>query len=133
MAEAQEAIDAFATRFETAYAAGLSRKLGLLQPRPDDLSLVQDLLDRVARNETDFTLTFRRLGDAVVSPDGDAAVRSLFANPSPFDDWATRWRHRLAEEGGEANERRAAMRAANPFAKPPAVLGRLKAVERILE
>ena len=112
--EAQEAIDAFATRFETAYAAGLSRKLGLLQPRPDDLSLVQDLLDRMARNETDFTLTFRRLGDAAVSPDGDAAVRSLFANPSAFDDWATRWRHRLAEEGGEANERRAAMRAANP-------------------
>ena len=112
--EAQAAIDAFATRFETAYAAGLSRKLGLLQPRPDDLSLVQDLLDRMARNETDFTLTFRRLGDAAVSPDGDAAVRSLFANPSAFDDWATRWRHRLAEEGGEANERRAAMRAANP-------------------
>ena len=112
--EAQKAIDAFATRFETAYAAGLSRKLGLLQPRPDDLSLVQDLLDRMARNETDFTLTFRRLGDAAVSPDGDAAVRSLFANPSAFDDWATRWRHRLAEEGGEANERRAAMRAANP-------------------
>jgi hypothetical protein len=27
---------------------------------------------------------------------------------------AARWRHRLAEEGGEANERRAAMRAANP-------------------
>ena len=29
--EAQEAIDAFATRFETAYAAGLRRKLGLFQ------------------------------------------------------------------------------------------------------
>src|ERR1700674_2372934 len=37
--EAQQAIDAFATGFETAYAAGLSRKLGLFQPRPDDLSL----------------------------------------------------------------------------------------------
>src|SRR6516162_5441821 len=47
--EAQEAIDAFTSGFETAYAAGLSRKLGLLQPRPDDLSLAQDLLERMAR------------------------------------------------------------------------------------
>jgi uncharacterized protein YdiU (UPF0061 family) len=112
--EAQEAIVAFATRFETAYAAGLSRKLGLFQPRPDDLSLAQDLLERMARNGADFTLTFRRLCDTAASPDGDAAVRSLFTDPSAFDDWAARWRHRLAEEGGEPNERRAAMRAANP-------------------
>src|SRR6202022_320271 len=48
--EAQEAIDAFATGFETAYAAGRSRKLGLFPPRPDDLSLAQDLLERMARN-----------------------------------------------------------------------------------
>ena len=111
---AQETIEAFAPRFETVYAAGLSRKLGVLQPRPDDLSLAQDLLDCMARNGTDFTLTFRRLCDAAVGRHRDDAVRSLFANPSAFDDWATRWRHRLAEEGGEANERRAAMRAANP-------------------
>jgi uncharacterized protein YdiU (UPF0061 family) len=112
--EAQEAIETFAIRFETAYAAGLSRKLGLLQPRPDDLSLAQDLLGRMARNDADFTLTFRRLCDSAVGCHSDEAVRGLFANPSAFDDWATRWRHRLAEEGGEANERRAAMRAANP-------------------
>ena len=41
-------------------------------------------------------------------------MRSLFTDPSSFDDWAVRWRHRLAEEGIEANVRRAAMRAANP-------------------
>jgi uncharacterized protein YdiU (UPF0061 family) len=112
--EAQDAIGGFATPFETAYAAGLSRKLGLLQPRPDDLSLAQDLLECMARNGADFTLTFRRLCDAAAGPDGDAAVRSLFAEPTAFDDWAVRWRHRLAEEAEEANERQAAMRAANP-------------------
>jgi protein adenylyltransferase len=108
--EAQEAIDAFATVFETAYAAGLSRKLGLFQPRSDDLSLAQHLLERMARNGADFTLLFRWLCEAAASPD----VRSLFTDPSSFDDWAVRWRHRLTEEGGEANERRAAMRVANP-------------------
>ena len=96
---AQEAIDAFASHFETAYAAGLSRKLGFFQTRPDDLSLAQDLLERMARNDTDFTLTFRRLCDAAASPDGDAAVRSLFTDPSAFDDWAARWRISFPQPG----------------------------------
>ena len=112
--EAQEAIDAFPNVFETTYAAGLSRKLGLFQSRPGDLSLAQDLLERMARNRVDYTLFFRRLCDAATDPNGDAALRTLFADPSSFDDWAVRWRHRLAEEGGEANHRRSAMHAANP-------------------
>jgi protein adenylyltransferase len=112
--EAQEAIDAFPSVFERAYTAGLSRKLGLFQPRPDDLSVAQDLLERMARNRVDYTLFFRRLCDAASGPDGDAAVRDLFTDSSSFDDWAVRWRHRLAEEGGEAKQRRTAMRAANP-------------------
>jgi uncharacterized protein YdiU (UPF0061 family) len=112
--EAQDTIAAFATHFETAYVAGFRRKLGLLQPRPDDLSLAQDLLERMARNDADFTLTFRRLCDAATSTDGDAALRSLFTDPRAFDDWAAIWRHRLAEEGAEGKARRGAMRAANP-------------------
>jgi len=68
----------------------------------------------MACNGADFTLTFRRLCDAAAVPDGDAAVRSLFTDPIAFDDWAGTWRHRHAEEGGEANERQAAMRGANP-------------------
>ena len=68
----------------------------------------------MARNGADFTLTFHRLCDAASSPDGDAAVRSLFADPGAFDDWAARWRDRLAEEGAEEDERRARMRATNP-------------------
>ena len=112
---AQDAIATFATRFEAAYAAGLSRKLGMLQPRSDNLSLAQDFLERMARNGADFTLTFCRLCDVVAGPDGDVAVRGLFTDPSAFDDWAARWRHRLDEEGEVANERRTSvMRAANP-------------------
>jgi uncharacterized protein YdiU (UPF0061 family) len=114
VADAQEALAAFATHFETAYTAGLRRKLGLLQPRPDDLSLAQDLLERMASNGADFTLTFRRLCDAADNPDGDVAVRSMFADAHAFDNWAARWRQRLAEEGGEASNRQAAMRTANP-------------------
>jgi len=112
--EAQEAIGAFTARFESAYAAGLNRKLGLFRSQPGDLSLAQDLLERMARNGADFTLTFRHLCDAAASPDGDAAVRSLFESPGDFDDWAVSWRQRLAEEGRARSESSEVMRAVNP-------------------
>jgi protein adenylyltransferase len=112
--QAEAAIGAFTAHFESAYSAGLNRKLGLLRSQPGDLSLAQDLLERMARNGADFTLTFRHLCDAGASPDGDAAVRSLFESPGDFDDWAVRWRQRLADEGCASGERPEVMRAANP-------------------
>jgi uncharacterized protein YdiU (UPF0061 family) len=112
--QAQESIDAFTERFEEFYAPGIRQKLGLLETRPEDLTLAQDLLERMANNGADFTLTFRGLNDAAVDPAGDAQVRSLFADPAAFDAWAVKWRQRLAEETGDANARQAVMRGANP-------------------
>jgi uncharacterized protein YdiU (UPF0061 family) len=116
---ANETLGAFAGRFEAAYAAGLRRKLGLLQEQPNDISLAQDLLDRMARNGADFTLTFRRLCDAASSAEADAAVRSLFTDPAAYDSWAERWRVRLAGDDQTPRERRATtMRAVNPALIP---------------
>jgi uncharacterized protein YdiU (UPF0061 family) len=112
---ANETLGKFAIRFEAAYATGLRHKLGLFQERRDDTDLAKDLLDRMARNGADFTLTFRGLCEAVARTDGDAAVRSLFTDPIAYDDWATRWRRRLVDDGEATGERRsAAMRAVNP-------------------
>ncbi|WP_231712334.1 protein adenylyltransferase SelO [Vineibacter terrae] len=111
IAAAQAAIDAFPARFEAAWLAGFRRKLGLAQARDDDAALIQDLLKRMAENSADFTLTFRRLADAIET---DTPARDLFDDPAAFDAWAVSWRQRLAAEGGAAAERRIAMRAANP-------------------
>ena len=51
-------------------------------------------------------------------PEGDAAVRALFADPAAYDAWAARWRERLAEEPGAPSARAAAMRAVNPAVIP---------------
>ena len=114
VAEAQETLGAFGPRFEAAYHAGLRRKLGLFTEREDDPALAADLLTAMAENQADFTLTFRRLSDAALSPEGDEAVRRLFANPSAYDGWAARWRERLAQEPQDGLARRTAMRAVNP-------------------
>ena len=112
--EAQLALGGFAEAFTAAYQAGLRSKLGLFTARDDDPALAQDLLDAMAGNQADFTLTFRRLSDAALDPGGDAEVRRLFAEPSAYDEWAARWRQRISHEPQDPAARQAAMRSVNP-------------------
>ena len=118
LTSATDALAAFAPQFESAYLAGLCRKLGLLTEQADDLVLAQDLLDRMAAHRADFTLTFHRLSDAAATPDHDDSLRCLFDDPSAFDSWALRWRHRLAAEPTSPEARAEVMRHANPTVIP---------------
>ncbi len=118
VAAANQALATFEPRFEAARIAGLRRKLGLLTEREGDAALAEDLLQRMAQNRTDFTLTFRRMCDAAIGPDGDAGVRTLFSEPGAYEGWATGWRRRLDEEPTNGTVRAAAMRAVNPAIIP---------------
>jgi uncharacterized protein YdiU (UPF0061 family) len=114
VADAEEALGAFARTFETHYHSGLRRKLGLLAEQEGDMELAGDLMKRMAENSADFTLTFRHLA-AAARPDGDAEpARSRFIDPTSFDAWAEGWRARLAQDGQDPEARRSAMLAANP-------------------
>ena len=108
------ALSGFAERFNTAYQVGLRRKLGLFTVREADQALAQDLLDAMAKNQADFTLTFRRLSDAALDASGDADIRQLFADPTAYDEWAVRWRQRISGEPQDPAVRQTAMRAVNP-------------------
>jgi uncharacterized protein YdiU (UPF0061 family) len=114
VAIAEEVLDGFGPGFEAAYRAGLSRKLGLLAPEEGDAALGQRLLEAMAANGADFTLTFRLLCDAAADPAADDAVARLFAEPAAYASWAAEWRARLAREAQSPSARRDAMRAANP-------------------
>jgi uncharacterized protein YdiU (UPF0061 family) len=111
---AEAALGGFGPRFEAAYHGGLARKLGLSGDRDGDTALTDDLLERMAANRADFTLTFRRLCDAAERPEADAGVRDLFVDPTAYDAWAVRWRGRLAAEGRAPAATATAMRAVNP-------------------
>jgi uncharacterized protein YdiU (UPF0061 family) len=114
VADAEDALKAFAPTFEAHYHAGLRRKLGLFEEREGDLELAGDLLKRMAENSADFTLTFRHLAEAA-GPAGNAEpVRERFIDPTSFDAWAEGWRNRLAQEPQDAATRQAAMRTVNP-------------------
>ena len=112
--QAQFILGEFPERFTAAYQAGLRRKTGLFTERDGDEALIQDLLDAMAKNRADFTLTFRRLGEAALEPARDQELRQLFADPAACDEWAMRWRRRLEDEPQSAAERALLMRSVNP-------------------
>jgi uncharacterized protein YdiU (UPF0061 family) len=114
LASAKEALIAFEPQFEAVRSTGLRRKLGLFTEREDDAALAEHLLERMAANRADFTLTFRRLCDAAAGPEHDAEVRALFADPGAYDSWVVEWRRRLDEGPGSGQTRAAAMRTVNP-------------------
>ena len=117
--KATAAINTFPECFKASYTAGLGRKLGLSTVDVGDEVLGSDLLERMARNKADFTLTFRYLSAlSQTQNDADNHVRALFEEPAEFDQWATDWRVRLAQEGVADSERQDQMRKANPLYIP---------------
>ena len=126
--QAQSILAEFPGKFTAAYQSGLRQKIGLFTMRDGDEALVQDLLDAMAKNGADFTLTFRRLGDAANDAGRDQDVRALFADPTAYDEWAVRWRQRASEEPQTPAERAAMMGATNP-----AVIPRNHRIEAVIQ
>ncbi|NYF50008.1 protein adenylyltransferase SelO [Tunturiibacter gelidoferens] len=118
LVSAKEALAGFITQYEAASVAGLRRKLGLFTESDGDAALAQDLLDRMAANRADFTLTFRRLCDVVDGSESEEGARLLFDEPTSYDKWATGWRQRMEVEPIPASTRAAAMRIASPAFMP---------------
>jgi uncharacterized protein YdiU (UPF0061 family) len=115
---ATEVVAGFAKTFAGQWLSGLRGKLGLSITEDGDAALAESLLEAMHAGQADFTLTFRALCDAVSVEGADAGVRVLFANPRLYDEWAVRWRARLARDPGEPSLRGARMRDVNPVFIP---------------
>jgi len=106
VAAAMDALRAFEPQFQAAYQAGLRRKIGLRTQQDGDTALVEKLLAIMVKTGADFTLTFRRMADAVIV--------GSFAEGEDFEAWTDRWRERLLAEHADPAETSRAMRAVNP-------------------
>jgi uncharacterized protein YdiU (UPF0061 family) len=111
---AGEIVGTFPASFAEAWLAGLRLKLGLSSARSEDQALGESLLTLMHDNQADFTVTFRTLCGAAGGVEGDIPMRALFAKARAYDEWAQRWRARLAVEPRPPAARAAAMRLANP-------------------
>ena len=112
IAAAQEALSGFVAAFEDAYRTELLAKLGISSARDGDESFVQELLELMASQRADFTLTFRRLTHRAADAQAGAALQALFADPAPLQAWVERWQSRL--QGEPPGDPVARMRRHNP-------------------
>ena len=80
--------------------------------------LVQSLLDTIQDNEADFTLTFRGLCDAALSPELEGSLRHLFKDAGAYDKCGTNWRVHLPREAKAHDDRLELMHQANPVIIP---------------
>ena len=120
VAPAQASIDRFPDLFRSAWLRVFRAKIGLQSEAANDTDLINDLLDRMAQGQADFTNTFRALGT-------DKA-RDEFVDPSTYDDWERNWRDRLATEKTTPQERLSEMHRANP-----ALIARTHRIEQAIQ
>ena len=116
IARATKVIDAFPAQYAARWLAGVRAKLGLAAAGDGDAALAADWLALLAAHAVDFTLAWRRLGDAAAGDERPLAA--LFADPAAPVDWLARWRRRLELEPHSGDQRCAAMHRVNPLYIP---------------
>ena len=97
----------------------MREKTGLQTPEDKDNTLFNELLDVMAENRVDFTLTFHHLSQLATEPtEQDETLYDLFDAPGQIDRWTQQWRARLRQEGSTDAKRQARMQAVNPVHIP---------------
>lgn len=123
---AQDTINTFDEKFIHHYLGRMRGKLGLVDEHDDDLALASSLLDCMAKQELDFTLTFRQLAYRTPS--------DRFAPGGSLHDWQLRWANRVEASTGfihgtdELTENQVMMRRNNP-----AIIPRNHQVEAVIQ
>lgn len=117
---AQASLDRFPVLFRAAWLDVFRAKIGLNTRSEEDDALIQDLLNRMAHGQSDFTNTFRALGTP--------KARDEFVDPESYDDWERSWRNRLAQEDATSEGRVSDLVAINP-----ALIARTHRIEQSIQ
>lgn len=105
VAEASAVVDGFIALYQRAWLARMGAKIGLAEATEDDVGLIEDLLNRMATGNADFTRVFSAL-----RRDPETACQE-FREPLAFDQWRETWQTRLHHEA----DPQAVMARANPL------------------
>jgi uncharacterized protein YdiU (UPF0061 family) len=121
--QAKTVLESYAGCYEAHWLSGMRDKCGLSAcgnaTDDADKALIEALLDVMANNHADFTLTFYHLSRLADQPSAlDDDLRRLFADAGPIDAWLAQWRQRLGLETRGERARQGAMQAVNPVYIP---------------
>lgn len=107
------ALSAFPPEYEAKWLALFRGKLGLQIEAPEDMELIEALLQLMHANRADFTNVFRSLS-AVEKKDTLSNWRDQFLDRDAADVWLMQYRMRLIQESNSDVERAARMNQMNP-------------------
>ncbi len=114
--EATEIVHAMPTQIEAAWLRRFAPKVGISNPQPDDVELIENLLNLMQADGADFTNTFRALATS--------DVQDQFTDRAAVNAWAMIWKQRIAHEPDPT----ACMNTANP-----AIIPRNHRIEQIID
>lgn len=114
---AQKSINKYMILLMKSYQNDMALKLGICNAIPDDIKLIKDLLDVMAEDKMDYTLTFRYLSD-LAGDDARNGVGDLVTLSEKFNFWLERWQKRLLLDAQTSIQRQARMYAKNPVFIP---------------
>jgi len=116
VARATDVVGTFGDHYDAQWLRGVRGKLGLQGAEATDAGLAADWLRVLEEQTVDYTLAWRRLGEAA---GGDPrGLESLFQDGRPLATWLVRWRERSAGDRRPGGERAAAMHGVNPLYIP---------------
>lgn len=107
------ALSAFPPEYEAKWLELFRGKLGLQKDVPEDMELIEALLQLMHANRADFTNVFRSLS-AIEKRNTDSNWRDQFLDRDAADTWLMQYRTRLMQESNSDAERTSLMNRANP-------------------
>ena len=90
VAQATEIVHAMPAQVEAAWLRRFAPKIGISDPQPDDVALIENLLNLMQTDGADFTNAFRALATAT--------AQDQFTNRDAFQGWTEIWQQRIAKE-----------------------------------
>jgi len=107
------ALSDFPPEYEANWLGLFRRKLGLQADAPDDMELIEALLQLMHANRADFTTVFRSLS-AVQKQETYSNWSDHFLDRGAADAWLIQYRTRLMQESKSDAERTSLMNRVNP-------------------
>lgn len=113
------ALATYQKEYNKAYISGLRKKLGLLKELPQDINLMEELLQLMEQYQADFTNTFVYLtykGFSEDAPADENLLKQAMATSDQFQKWYQKYLKRRSQE--DESSAKNAMVKANPVVIP---------------
>jgi len=111
----EEILDGFEGAFRKYWLNGMHKKIGLLKNNYD---LIEELLQIMNHDKSDFTLTFLYLSDLIENKNNSPNFLNQFLSKNKIDAWLIKWKESLKKENRSEKEIKESMLTVNPVFIP---------------